>query len=95
MPPARVLALGDALATDMRGAATAGIAGCWVLGVSIRKCWVEAGLRDVTLIMPLHARKSRPPDWTRLPAYPRCAGRDLIKYRSFRVLPFSSKGLIP
>lgn len=29
---ARVLALGDALATDMRGAATVGIDGCWVLG---------------------------------------------------------------
>lgn len=32
VPPARVLALGDALATDMRGAKTAGIDGCWVLG---------------------------------------------------------------
>ncbi|MCE2564468.1 TIGR01459 family HAD-type hydrolase [Komagataeibacter sp. FNDCF1] len=32
VPRARVLALGDALATDMRGAKTAGIDGCWVLG---------------------------------------------------------------
>ncbi|QHC35703.1 TIGR01459 family HAD-type hydrolase [Komagataeibacter xylinus] len=32
VPRERVLALGDALATDMRGAATAGIDGCWVLG---------------------------------------------------------------
>lgn len=30
--PERVLALGDALATDMRGAASARIDGCWVLG---------------------------------------------------------------
>ncbi|GBQ39954.1 putative hydrolase YutF [Komagataeibacter europaeus] len=32
VPRDRVLALGDALATDMRGAATVGIDGCWVLG---------------------------------------------------------------
>ncbi|WP_308720356.1 TIGR01459 family HAD-type hydrolase [Komagataeibacter xylinus] len=32
VPRERVLALGDALATDMRGAATADIDGCWVLG---------------------------------------------------------------
>jgi len=29
---ARVLAVGDALATDMRGAAAVGVDGCWVLG---------------------------------------------------------------
>ncbi|MEZ7135524.1 TIGR01459 family HAD-type hydrolase [Komagataeibacter sp. SM21] len=32
VPSDRVLAVGDALATDMRGAATVGIDGCWVLG---------------------------------------------------------------
>ncbi len=32
MPQARVLAVGDALATDIAGAAAAGIASCWVLG---------------------------------------------------------------
>ncbi|WP_323990322.1 TIGR01459 family HAD-type hydrolase [Nguyenibacter sp. L1] len=32
MPRARMLAVGDALATDMRGARQAGIDGCWVLG---------------------------------------------------------------
>ncbi|GBQ88872.1 hydrolase IIA [Gluconacetobacter johannae DSM 13595] len=32
MPRGRVLAVGDALATDMRGARGAGVDGCWVLG---------------------------------------------------------------
>ena len=32
MPKARVLAVGDALRTDMAGAAAAGLDGCWVLG---------------------------------------------------------------
>ena len=32
VPQDRILAIGDALATDMRGAAVAGIAGAWILG---------------------------------------------------------------
>lgn len=32
VPRARVLAVGDALATDMRGAKAVGVDGCWVLG---------------------------------------------------------------
>ncbi|WP_405055322.1 TIGR01459 family HAD-type hydrolase [Acetobacter senegalensis] len=32
VPQGRILALGDALATDMRGAAVAGIDGAWILG---------------------------------------------------------------
>nr|WP_298797100.1 TIGR01459 family HAD-type hydrolase [uncultured Acetobacter sp.] len=32
VPQDRILAIGDALATDMRGAAVAGVAGAWILG---------------------------------------------------------------
>ena len=32
LPPERVLAVGDALRTDIAGAAAIGIASCWVLG---------------------------------------------------------------
>jgi HAD superfamily hydrolase (TIGR01459 family) len=32
VPPARVLAVGDALRTDIAGAASVGLAACWVLG---------------------------------------------------------------
>jgi ribonucleotide monophosphatase NagD (HAD superfamily) len=32
VPRARILAVGDALRTDMAGAKAAGVDGCWVLG---------------------------------------------------------------
>ena len=32
LPPARILAIGDALRTDIAGAAAAGVGSCWVLG---------------------------------------------------------------
>ncbi|GAB6966650.1 TIGR01459 family HAD-type hydrolase [Komagataeibacter kakiaceti JCM 25156] len=53
VPRGRVLALGDALATDMRGAATAGIDGCWILGgihqEMLGGCWQQGRNPDYDL----------------------------------------------